>query len=234
MQFNLMNQLQHSFIEAISDYLYLLEHNYSQKSILKLVGDRYQLKGQERSMLFRGVQTNTECESRKEKQLIKPEKKDKLYIDGYNIIRTIGSYLLGKTLFISMDGFLRDASEMHRATLNNKTLKQTLKLIFEYFDHLETEHVEVFLDQPISKSGELASELNKRFSLIDLDGLATTVHSPDYHLKQIHDGIVCTADSNIIDSSKVKVFDLAKATLDFNFHPEFIDLTKFTEPPVNN
>ena len=116
------------FIDAVSDYLYLLEKNYPQKLILKIVGDRYQLSGTERSMLYRGIQRTEDCENRKMKICAGLTQNVDLFIDGYNVIRTIGSYLLGLTVFISMDGYLRDASEMHRATLKKSILEQTLKL----------------------------------------------------------------------------------------------------------
>ena len=103
--------LRQEFKYAIRDYLYLLEKNYPQKGIIKLIGDRYALSGTERTMLYRGIATRENCLARKQKlALVKELKKASLYIDGYNVMITIGSYLNGNTVYISNDHILRDAS----------------------------------------------------------------------------------------------------------------------------
>ena len=214
------------FQEAVTDYLYLIERNYSQKQVLKLVGDKYQLTGEERSVLFRGVVRSADCISRKKKQLSKVPDGSTLIIDGYNVIRTIGTYLLGRLLFVSMDGFLRDASEMHRSTLKSSILDKCLDLLFDFFVKHDPREVKIYLDEPVSKSGELASGMNKLLKKYGLHGEALTVPSPDYELKQVNSGIVCTADSAIIDNCKVPVFDLAYAILKDIYSPEFISLEK--------
>ena len=99
---------------AVSDYLYLSERNYPLKSCLKLVSDKYKLSGEERSMLFRGVALEPLIMKRKSKIIKNPDPDADYMIDGYNVIRTIGSYLIGNLVFVSMDGFLRDASEIHK------------------------------------------------------------------------------------------------------------------------
>ncbi len=100
-----MIELSKTFSEAASDYLFLLEKQYPKKSILKLVGDKYQLTGEERSVLFRGIHQPELCELRKNKLVTTLESSKPLFVDGYNVIRTIGSYLLGKTVFYSTDEF---------------------------------------------------------------------------------------------------------------------------------
>lgn len=211
-----------NFLKAATDYLLLLEKAYPQKSILKLVGDKYQLVNTERSMLFRGIATNQNCQFRKDKHITHLQKGSKLFIDGYNVIRMIGSYLAGKVVFVSMDGFLRDAAEMHRSILKDKVLNHTLTLLIGFLTEIKVSELTIYLDEPISKSGELASDLNCRLLNARLNGLARTVHSPDHFLKETTEGIVCTADSAVIDNCQVKVFDLAKEVLEFNYHPNFI------------
>ncbi|HDO27975.1 MAG TPA: DUF434 domain-containing protein [Bacteroidetes bacterium] len=211
-----------NFEKAVKDYLYLLERGYPQKSILKIVGDKYQLVSRERSMLFRGVVTQKDCGLRKSKSLDMTEEDSSLYVDGYNVIRTIGSYLLGKPVFIAMDGFLRDAAEMHRSTLQKKILNRTLDLLVRYLASVHPGEVIIYLDEPVSKSGQLATRLNELLQQNALTGNALTTHSPDHHLKSVSQGIVCTADSAVIDNCKTKVFDLAQAILDLTFQPEYI------------
>jgi hypothetical protein len=221
-----MTHLSDDFLQAAKDYRYLLEMEYSPKSILKLVGDRYQLRSVERSMLNRGIVSTDKSLFRQKKLTSELAAESALYIDGYNVIRTVGSYLLGKTLFISTDGLLRDAAEMHRTTLKEKILVQTLTLLFDYLLFQKVRQIIIYLDQPISKSGELASELNDRINQHDLEGKALTVHSPDHHLKKVQNGIVCTADSVIVDECQVPVFDLARSILDINYQPDLIELNE--------
>ncbi len=221
-----MFSLSRNFEKAVADYLYLLEKGYPQKSILKIVGDRYQLVSTERSMLYRGLVTKAERDVRKPKKLKKLPAGSKLTIDGYNVIRTIGSYLLGKPVFIAMDGFLRDAAEMHRSTLKKKTLDRTLEMLFNYLHSVAPQNVIIYLDEPVSKSGELASRLNELLGQYGLKGNALTARSPDHHLKAISHGLICTADSAVIDLCNTKVFDMAKAILDSAFHPEYITFEK--------
>lgn len=214
------------FAIAVNDYLFLLEKAYPQKTILKIVGDKYQLAGVERSILFRGIATREKCRLRKSRniRILKPG--SSLFIDGYNVIRTIGSYLSGKTVFISMDGFLRDAAEMHRSVLREKVLNQSINLMFEFLNKSQLSKATIYLDEPISKSGELASILNNKLLKSGIDGDALTVHSPDHYLKEVNEGFICTADSAVIDNCQVKVYDLAKAILILNFKPDFINFEK--------
>ncbi len=212
------------FTDAVNDYRYLLEKAYPQKSILKIVGDKYQLNSTQRSILFRGITTKEKCLILRKKSIKNLKPGSTLFIDGYNVIRTIGSYLSGKTVFISMDGFLRDAAEMHRSVLKEKVLNQSINLMFEFLDKSQISMVKIYLDEPISKSGELASVLNDKLLKTGINGHALTVHSPDHHLKEVKEGIICTADSAIINHTQTTVFDLAKAILANNYQPDFLDL----------
>lgn len=213
------------FTEATKDYKYLLERNYPQKSLLKLVGDKYQLSSLERSILFRGIVTDEQSLNRKKKKASELGTSTKLFIDGYNVIRSVGSYLLGRTVFISQDGFLRDASEMHRSTLKIETLDNVVQLLLNFLKKVHPVHVMIYLDQPVSKSGELAAKLNEKIGDHQLVGKAITVHSPDHHLALAEEGIVCTADSVVIDNCQVQVFDLAMAILKDNFDIKIMELS---------
>jgi hypothetical protein len=99
---------------AIKDYKFLLDRGYPQKSILKMVGDKYQLSGTARSVLHRGVCSSAQIKSRKKKKIGETDLKNQvIHIDLYNILFVIGSYLNGTLVFVSNDGFLRDTSELH-------------------------------------------------------------------------------------------------------------------------
>ena len=220
-----MRDLSPDFKSAAHDYLFLMERRYPEKSVLKLVSDRYALSGEERSMLFRGVVMASLVEKREKKTIRKPEPGSNYIVDGYNVIRTVGSYLSGNFVFIAMDGFLRDASEIHKKAVGEELVYRSLDLILETLSRFESAGVHFFLDMPVSKSGELASFIDNRLSDFGLTGGAETVHSPDHYLKEARDGIVCTSDSVIVDECRLPVFDLAQQTLQMHFSPDFMDVS---------
>ena len=55
------------FTAAVADYQFLLDQKYPQKSVLKLVGDRYALSAIERSILYRGISARNDAEFRRSK-----------------------------------------------------------------------------------------------------------------------------------------------------------------------
>lgn len=221
-------KISENFKNAITDYLYLLERNFPQKSIIKLIGDRYLLSKVERSILYRGITTSSNAEFRKGKSANEESIKNKiLHIDTYNVLITIGSYLNGNTVFISTDGILRDASEIHGKVFRSQLLEKSLILIFDYCKHLKTNEVYFYVDQPISNSGDLSSLINSLIKENGLLGLSETVNSPDYILKTNSIEICCTSDSAIIDNCSGKFFDLAYHTLTFHYNPQFIDFRNF-------
>lgn len=222
-----MKILTSHFKLAVSDYLYLLERNYPLKSCLKLVSDKYKLSGEERSMLFRGVAMEAIIKKRNSKIIQNPDPGGDYMIDGYNVIRTIGSYLIGNLVFVSMDGFLRDASEIHKKSIKEDVIYKTVDLILTAMKNIEAKSVLILLDKSISKSGELAKHINRELDHISIKGEVKTVHSPDYHLKKTESGVICTSDSIIIDKCWCQVLDLARYILEVNYSPDFLIVTNF-------
>jgi len=225
-----MKTLRENFRKAATDYLYLLDRNYPQKSLIKLIGDRYQLSGTERSMLYRGICSSAQAMLRKGK-LVQADaiKSQWLSIDTYNVLITIGSYLNGNTVFISNDQWLRDASEIHGKVFRTTLLNRSISLVFGFLILCEPEGVKFFIDSPVSHSGKLCAQINQILSENNMQGLAETHHSPDYLLKNAELGILATSDSTIIEKTQLPVVDLAEQALRHHFEPDFIDLQYFIE-----
>jgi len=220
-------EIKHTFRSAINDYQYLLNRNYPQKSILKIVGDKYRLSGQERSVLYRGICTDQQSNYRMHKIFTKPETDHlSLHIDTYNVLLIIGSYLNGRLVFLSNDGFLRDASELHGRKFRKDIMQKAEEVMFDYLQTLSIREINFYIDEPISFSGKLAMHLQERMKLLKLEGEAKTIKSPDYLLKNITTGVIATADSVIIDQAGPQIIDLPKRALEYQFSPRFLDLTK--------
>ena len=216
-------QLKPEFFEATKDYQSLLEKGYPQKATLKLVSDRYRLTSVERSILFRGVTTRPKIKLRKAKTANSLPENGLITIDGFNILRTIASYLLGRPVYIAMDGFLRDASELHGKPLSTEWRMKALTLLLDTLAEGDFT-LKIWLDAPVTKSGDTATTINQIFKNEGIKGDAETAHSADYQLKQVFSGVIATADSDIIEQSKVPVTDLAQQVLQHHFNPDFFDL----------
>lgn len=220
-------KLTNKFIDSLKDYLFFLDRAYPQKSILKLIGDRYELSSTERSVLYRGVCSTHHLLKRKSKQIELIEHRNcSLYIDAYNVLITIGSYLNGKIVFIANDGYLRDASELHGKQFRKEIMNRSIVLLFQYLNNKSPAEVIFYIDQPVSYSGKLADDLRKQLLKNQIQGDAVTLQSPDHIMKKLSKGILATSDSAIIENTNLQILDLPKHVLDFHFSPTYLNLSE--------
>lgn len=215
MQFSLV------FKNAVEDYSYFLQKEYPQKGSLKLVGDRHKLNRSERSMLYRGISMETENNSRS-KKLVQAERLSEkvLLVDGLNQILTIASYLNGNIVYISSDGLLRDASEIHGKAFRTELLSKSVELIDKYCKTLNLKQLVFYLDQQVNKLEKIRNLLVKKIPASQI----IISDQVDKALVNSKSGIIATSDSQVIDKSKLKVFDFSFHTLKFHFNPNFPDL----------
>jgi hypothetical protein len=213
------------FITAVHDYFYLINRNYSGKSVLKLVGDRYHLDRIQRNLLYRGVVPKALAERRRSK--LKTEiSGEHISIDGYNVLLTISNYLLGRTVYISNDGLLRDAGEVFGKQQPLEVLHDVIDFTFPLLKKGGPRSLAVYFDSPVAFSGELAGYVRKQLEHVQLPGTVEAVHSPDYFLKKAEYGLVATSDSIIIDACTTAIVDLPLLVLSERFSPDFIRLDR--------
>ena len=215
-----------NFKTAIKDYYYLLNRGYSQKALLKLTGDRYSLSAEQRIILYRGIVKTSEANYRKRKKGYSVRKKY-LYIDCYNVLLTISNYLYGRNLYISNDGFLRDAGQIYGKIRTDKVFYKSVDHLFIYLIEKKPEKTFLFIDSPVSYSGEFALYLKEKIIKTDIDAEAIVTKSPDYKLKQVKTGVISTSDSVIIDNTEVKTIDIARNILKQKYRARFIKLGQF-------
>jgi hypothetical protein len=204
-----------NFKNAVNDYRYLLNKKYSEKSSLKLVGDRYRLSGKQRNSLFRGVVLNSAAEIRRAK-IVKPKylKNSFVAIDWYNVLISVESYLKGLPVFIADDGILRDISGVHSSYKKGKITEKAFRLIISEVHNFNVKSLSVFIDAPVAFSGEMAESLRVNLkSIIELN--VSVENSADYKLKSFK-GVVCSSDSIIMNSAE-KIFDLPLYIIEKNF-----------------
>lgn len=212
------------FVSACRDYFYLIDRNYPERGTLKIIGDRYRLSGDQRTVLYRGISSAEKSVYRKEKVVYLNRTVDKLIVDGYNVLLTIMNYRLGRTMFISTDGILRDAGSLRGRIRQEDILAECAGLLMGYIAGIKPVRVEFFLDSPVSHSESHASLIRAALKNYRLDGDCHVVRSADHELKSFKEGVIATSDTVIIEKSVLPVADLAHYTLKEAFKPAFFDL----------
>jgi len=207
-------------LTAGREYLWMLDHNYPQKGSLKLVGDKFKLTRDMRQVLYRGISAAEQAQRRRA-MIGMVQAGDLVLIDVYNVLFTINNYLLGKPVFISNDGLLRDAGEMRGRIHNKPVFSRAIEMMLEMLAEWEGAMFNLYLDEPVSFSGRLSIELSKDMVQLGIEGEAWAVPSPDHMLKNEKSDAICTSDTAILDHYHGCVADLPRLILEKNFQPEF-------------
>ena len=134
-------------------------------------------------------------------------------MDGYNVLYTVANYLQGRPLFISNDGYLRDAGELHGRHPDRGRLDKSISTVLAFLRRLAPRKVMIYLDSPVAHSGEIAAELRNAILAYGLVGSASTARSADAALRAASTGVISSSDSAVIDRAMVPVFDLARHVL---------------------
>jgi len=217
------SQFPEKVYSAAEEYLWMLSRGYPQKSSLKLVGDKFMLSSDNRQILYRGISSSEKADVRK-KRIGSVSRDDKVLVDTYNVLFTVNNYLLGKPLFISNDGLLRDAGEMRGRIVNKPVFSRSKALLLDILRELPRATYIHYLDEPVSFSGRLSIELSKDMVQMGIEGEAFAVKSPDHMLINQDCDAICTSDTAIIDHSQCKVIDLPFFLLQKYFQTEFSSL----------
>ncbi len=213
------------FIRAARDFVYLMNQRYPRKTILKIVGDRYLLNTFQRILLSRGIFSEEDIQLRIQKTIDKIDSRS-IWIDAYNIFFTISNYLLGRIVFISNDGFLRDAGEVYGKLHKEPVFTKAIDLTMNYLKKMGPSNVQFLLDKPISHSAELAGRLRALLETELIPGDAQIDKNPDAVLIRQCSGIIATSDSDILNETELPIVDLAHMVLADNFTLDLPDLGK--------
>lgn len=209
-----------ALFDAAEDFRGLLSKGYPEKASLKLVGDHFALDTVQRMILFRGVSGRASAAARKAR-LVRSVAGLACAVDGYNVLFSIQNYLLGRPLFIADDGVVRDAGGSYGRVANQGIFEKAMLLFADGLTATGAASVSVFLDSPVSHSGqhreELESLLRER-----LPSAVSVVKSADFMLVSLGSGnklsaAIATSDSAVIDRSGGPVFDLSRFIIERAF-----------------
>jgi len=204
---------------AIGDYALFVERGYPVKGVLKLVGDRHRLSGTERNILYRGVVSQARAEARRRRAITPGEisQGSTIIVDGHNVLFTVVNYLQGRTTFIAVDGFLRDAGNPARRIRACEDYRRAVSEVGGRFRMLEAGLIAVYFDEPVTYSKDHIGAA--RLGWADLgDSLELDlVRSADQALKGRPGDFLATSDSTLIDASPVPVVDIARWIIEDSF-----------------
>ena len=147
-----------------------------------------------------------------------------VHIDLINQLYHICSYLIGNLVFISIDGFLRDASEFHGKEINQKIIIRSVNLFRLYMIENSKGPVIFYVDKQVSQCEFILDEFKKSKTIQGHDVKYIVTEHVDQKIRMSEEGLAATSDSQIIDKLKIKVIDLAREILHFHFQPDFVDL----------
>jgi len=209
------------FHQALADYFYLVDKEYPKKGSLKLVGDRYCLSAEMRTILYRGVASSGKSNKRAARLVTDPEAP--LIIDGYNVLFTLMNYRLGKFVFIGTDTFCRDAGLAFGNIRHEKVFRDCMEQLVCRIQLYRSLPLLIYLDDPVSESQnhyEFLLSLLYDCPRVDVK----LVHSADVSILQHKNGTIATSDSELIDASTLPIIDLPRQILQEKFGAELFNL----------
>jgi hypothetical protein len=193
------SQAQPRLQRAIADFCWLLDRGYADRSGIKLVGDRYDLRERQRTAVLRCACCNSERDSRKSREVASSGiSGETLLIDGYNVLTTVEAALAGGVVLLGRDGSHRDMASIHGHFKFVVETSPALMLIGQTLARLRPIECVWYLDSPVSNSGRLAALLRETGAAQSWNWRVELVQNPDPILCRRPE-IVATADSMILD-----------------------------------
>ena len=198
--------------KAHEEIKWLLDRDYKLESIINFVGSRYQFSTRQRDALKRATCSSANELLRKSKEIsINDIKGQSLNIDGFNLIINLEVALSGGNLIIGDDGLVRDLAGL-RGTykLIDKT-DITLDYIFNFLKSINIESINIYLDSPVSNSGNLKIKIFEYAEKYNLNTSVELVNNADVILEKLNN--VVTSDATILDKC-ISHFNLSKTIID--------------------
>ena len=187
--------------QAVKDLSWLLSRGYSEKSSLKLVGDRYRRQSRQRLAVARSSCSRQAASRRRLHTL--PEEAMKgaiLYIDGFNLLITIESALSGGFILEGVDGCYRDIASIHGSYKRVMETVEAISLSGKALEELEVRQAIWCLDRPVSNSGRLKQMILEVAGENNWDWEAALYYNPD-NLLAGQPAPIASSDSVILDAT---------------------------------
>ena len=210
---------------ALRDYRYLLDRGYPERGSLQLVGDRNRLSGEERMILYRGAAAGEAVRRRRNRLLRAVPVSGELYVDGYNVLFVLLNYRLGRPVFVSDDGFVRDAGGAHGRVGRPALLAEVVTAMCETLRETGAAAL-IYLDRPVTASLRHAALVTSTAEKTGTRLRCEVVESADRALAAHQGALLATSDSAVIDTHRGPVTDLARIVLESRYSAAIPDLSK--------
>jgi len=211
------------FQQAFRDYFYLVDRHFPEKGLLKLVGDRYRLTGDQRTVLYRGIASNRRSKVRK-RLLTENISGSRIIIDGYNVLFTLINYRFGKITFISTDHIVRDAGSLHGKLKDYSSITSCITMLIDQLSEMDPARVDIYLDSPISHSEKHAFLIRQILEEKGINGDCSVIQSADWALRNATDDILAISDTGIIEKALLPLIDMPRIILVKAYNARFLDL----------
>jgi hypothetical protein len=216
--------LNEQFMNACRDYSYLVNRYYPERGTIKMVGDRYRLTRDQRTVLYRGITANEKSQMRKS-MLVGNIRNRTLAVDGYNVLFTLLNYRLGRFTFIATDNVLRDAGSLHGKLRDESTFLACVLLMTDFLTLMQPASVDIFLDSPVSHSEKHAQAIREILNKCSFPGTCQVIRSADFALKHFPYEVLATSDTVIMEKASRPVVDLPRMILEKQYQADFINIS---------
>jgi len=213
---------------ALQDMSYLLSRDYSMKSSIEMVGNRYRLVRRQMLALQGMSCSAAEIAIRKQKQIKKEDLKDQtIYIDGFNLLILMESSLSGGYIFRGMDACYRDISSVHGTYKRVNQTEEVLIQVGKCLKELEVNKAIWVFDRPISNSGRLKTLAYELAAQHQFEWEIMLEYSPDKFLVE-KDCIVVSSDAWVLNNCyrwfNLGAYLIEEKSLEYSIHKLLFDI----------
>jgi hypothetical protein len=230
-----MAELNKKFADAAQDLIYLLDRRYPKPPSIDIAGNRYGLSRTQRMLLYRGVFDSAGAKRRaSQRTVIDAVSRSPLFIDGFNVIITLESYLLGLFVFRAMDGFVRDVSGFHRNYRPTGSTARVLDLLLDVIGKRRPKTLILF-DRCFDACGECVSLLREKTERTPSSFSILALKNPDETLvkeaEKDPDAVTATSDTEVLDRVR-RAVDIPQHVITRIFKKQVPDLASLLKGNV--
>jgi hypothetical protein len=187
---------------AINDFSLLLDKEYGDKALMKLVGDRYQLTARQRMVVRRISLPKSEVRIIANKELCKNDLAGKtIAIDGFNLLIFAEALLSNGYVFECRDGVYRDIASIHGSYYKVLETPAAIDLLLSSIQKLKPSDTKWYFDAPVSNSGKIKKLMELELKNCPFKSEVYTVNNPDRELINHEDAIILSSDRFVISNA---------------------------------
>ncbi len=179
---------------AAEEVQFLADRKYPLASAVEIVGNHHLLSKRQRTALNRSLDSREKLRDRKGREIHHTERKY-FYMDGFNTIITLEVLYSHSLVLLGKDGCYRDLAGLRgNYRICDKT-EITIEKILNEMKRGKWEGLKIYLDAPVSNSGNLAKLIRERARGLSVEVDLVSVVDPLLYEKEN----VITSDSVILD-----------------------------------